>query len=719
MTGKQQKWLWGILLSLVFTILIMNLGFIKTLELKSQDFRFHLFADNFSVSDDVVIIAIDQNSLDRFEEMAVSWPLPREIYAVLTDYLTAEGASSIAFDIIFNSRDIERLNVSGAKSDGAFARSIESSGRVSLALIGQDFVTGSGSALETSAGLSGTDESEKISPLMFRSLSGPIELFQTNFTHYGITNFYSDRDGISRRLPLFYELNDRKYLSLALSAYAVGRSDEIVPQDRLNISVSSGHLNVDSALIPVSEKGEFLIGWYGPGGPGRTFEYFSIHDVVVSALNPDEPLIPKGSFAEKYVLVGATAPGLWDLKPTPFTGETPYPGVEIYATIVSNFLQEHFVSEADSWSFWTVFVFLFLLELYVVLRYRLQFGAILLGLLIAGWTAASAFAFTESLVMLPMAVPIGNFLAIFITGTAVSYLHEVRSREELRRMFNRYLSEDVISQLLEDESWVVLGGQEVEGTVLFVDIVGYTKLVERLSPEDTVGILNSYFAESAGAILDNNGLLVQFTGDGFMAIFGAPLSTPAHARHACLSALICREVGIEGKNDQNPTSRIGIHSGKMIVGNVGTERRTDYTAIGDVVNTASRLEGLNKAYNTRVIISEDSKNHAGDEFAFRDLDVVRVKGREQPMRIFELIDLAANVNKNEAEWDMNFQTAVKVYRERGYEKAKKLFSELTDSLSAEYDGRSVISEAYADRCEQLKENPSLVDEKGVFTFLTK
>ena len=697
----------------------MNLGFIKTLELKSQDFRFHLFADNFSASDDVVIIAIDQNSLDRFEEMAVSWPLPREIYAVLTDYLTAEGAISIVFDIIFNSRDIERLNVSGARSDSAFARSIESSGRVSLALIGQDFVTGTGSALETSAGLSGMDVSKKISSPEFRSLSGPIELFQTIFAHYGITNFHSDRDGISRRMPLLYTLNDKKYLSLALTAYAVGRSDEVVPQDRLDISFSAGHLNVNSARIPMSEKGEFLIGWYGPGGPGRTFEYFSIHDVVVSALNPDEPIIPKGSFAGKYVLVGATAPGLWDLKPTPFTGETPYPGVEIYATIVSNFLQEHFVSEADSWSFWTVVVFLFLLELFVVLRYRLQFGAILLGLLIAGWTAASLFAFKESLIMLPIAAPIGAFLAIFITGTSLSYIHEARSREHLRRMFNRYLSEDVISQLLEDESGVVLGGQEVEGTVLFVDIVGYTKLVERLSPKETVGILNSYFAESAGAILDNNGLLVQFTGDGFMAIFGAPLSTPAHARHACLSALICREVGIEGKNDQNPTSRIGIHSGKMIVGNVGTERRTDYTGIGDVVNTASRLEGLNKAYNTRVIISEDCKNHAGDEFAFRDLDVVRVKGREQPMRIFELIDLAANVNKDEAEWDMNFQTAVNVYRERDYEKAQKLFLKLTDSLSTDNDGRFVISAAYADRCEKLKENPDLVDEKGVFTFLTK
>ena len=286
-------------------------------------------------------------------------------------------------------------------------------------------------------------------------------------------------------------------------------------------------------------------------------------------------------------------------------------------------------------------------------------------------------------------------------------------------MFNRYLSEDVISQLLEDDSGLVLGGQEVEGTVLFVDIVGFTNLVERLSPKETVGILNSYFGESAEAILDNHGLLDKFTGDGLMAIFGVPLSTQEHARQACLSALICREVRIEGKKDQEPTSRIGIHSGKMIVGNIGTERRTDYTAIGDVVNTASRLEGLNKSYNTRVMISEDCKNLAGDEFAFRDLDGVRVKGREQPMQIFELIDLTEKVKKDEAEWDMNFQIAVKVYRERGYEKAQKLFLELTESLSAEYDGRVVISKAYAGRCEKLKENPDLVDEKGVFTFLTK
>ena len=259
----------------------------------------------------------------------------------------------------------------------------------------------------------------------------------------------------------------------------------------------------------------------------------------------------------------------------------------------------------------------------------------------------------------------------------------------------------------------------MEGTVLFVDIVGFTNLVERLSPKETVGILNSYFGESAEAILDNSGLLDKFTGDGLMAIFGVPLSTPEHARQACLSALICREVGIEGKKDKEPTSRIGIHSGKMIVGNIGTARRTDYTAIGDVVNTASRLEGLNKAYNTRVIISEDVKNLAGDEFAFRDLDVVRVKGKEQPMRIFELIDLSDNVSKDEAEWDMNFQTVLNVYRDRSYRKAQKQFIKLSESLAADYGERRAISAAYADRCDQLIENPGLVDEKGVFTFLTK
>ncbi|MCH8273148.1 MAG: adenylate/guanylate cyclase domain-containing protein, partial [Candidatus Marinimicrobia bacterium] len=171
--------------------------------------------------------------------------------------------------------------------------------------------------------------------------------------------------------------------------------------------------------------------------------------------------------------------------------------------------------------------------------------------------------------------------------------------------------------------------------------------------------------------------------------------------------------------DKEPTSRIGIHSGKMIVGNIGTTRRTDYTAIGDVVNTASRLEGLNKAYNTRVIISEDVKNLAGDEFAFRDLDVVRVKGKEQPMRIFELIDLTKNVNEAEAEWDRNFQEALAEYRKHDYEGAKKMFLELSGSLSADHFGRIAISTAYADRCDQVKENPGLVDEKGVFTFLTK
>jgi adenylate cyclase len=246
---------------------------------------------------------------------------------------------------------------------------------------------------------------------------------------------------------------------------------------------------------------------------------------------------------------------------------------------------------------------------------------------------------------------------------------------------SRYLHPDLVHQISQSPERVALGGQEVEATVLFSDIYDFTTTSENLAPQELVTHLNAYFSDLTRFILDHAGMLDKYTGDGIMAVFGAPLSRPDHARMACRAALAHRQFSQNMKKQDGAPhvipfhvgTRIGIHSGKIVAGNIGSQRRMDYTAIGDTVNLAARLESVNKIYRTNIIISEATFRQVGNEFVCRELDFLRVKGKTIPTRIYELLAYRTPGNAVSYPWVDSYQEALKLYRQGQWEKAYTQF----------------------------------------------
>jgi adenylate cyclase len=310
-------------------------------------------------------------------------------------------------------------------------------------------------------------------------------------------------------------------------------------------------------------------------------------------------------------------------------------------------------------------------------------------------------------------------ISTFAFSAFYSYSTEGKQRRELRRAFNRYLSPAVVSQIVESSGVLELGGNTVEGTVYFSDIKDFTNIAESMQPKELVSYLNEYFTLASDLILKRDAMLDKYIGDAIMAIFGAPISKPDHAKLACLTALEIQrslEAYYRKKSAQTPqfTTRIGLNSGKMIVGNIGSTRRLDYTAIGDTVNLASRLEGVNKFFGTRIIISEHVYSQAKDAIETRELDLIRVKGKNVPIRIFELVGEKGTLNENRTEFLSLFQEGLQYYRNKQFDHAARQFENLLN-----VDPNDGPSTTYVERSKLLAMQKLPDNWDGVFTLTTK
>jgi adenylate cyclase len=327
--------------------------------------------------------------------------------------------------------------------------------------------------------------------------------------------------------------------------------------------------------------------------------------------------------------------------------------------------------------------------------------------------------FYSEKIWLPIIGPSVALVSTFAFAAFFSYATEGRQRRELRRAFNRYLSPAVVSQIVESSGVLELGGNTVEGTVYFSDIKDFTNIAEAMQPKELVMYLNEYFSLASDLILKRDAMLDKYIGDAIMAIFGAPIPKPDHAKLACLTALeIQRSLGAyyRKKSAQTPqfVTRIGLNSGKMIVGNIGSAKRLDYTAIGDTVNLASRLEGVNKFFGTRIMVSEHVFQRAKDAIEARELDLIRVKGKNVPIRIYELIAESGTLNENDKEFYALFQEGLEQYRKQQFESAGRQFENL---LSVKPDDGPCTT--YAERCKLLSIQRLPEDWDGVFTLTTK
>ncbi|MBI4423734.1 MAG: adenylate/guanylate cyclase domain-containing protein [Elusimicrobia bacterium] len=700
----RRKWVWAVALTLGCAAAGAALSWsrlLEAVELVTYDLRVRHLSRPGKASPDVVLVAIDERSLEELKRNRVSWNWPRDLYAALVDFLRASGAKAVAFDMLFPEPDIDRLGSDGAENDAAFARAVKEAGNVIVGaqLTNRSFAASEAPSVPLPSAGGGAAES-------FRNALLPIEALQRSAFALGAVNFREDaEDGICRRATLRYGYRGSEIEHLALAAY--------------RRAAGAGARAPGS--IPVDRQGRFLIRWYGPGGPGGVFRYYSFVDLLGAAQDRAAgrpPRIPPAELQGKLVIVGATATGLFDYKATPWTKRGPYSGMEIHATVASNLLQGDFLTRAPR-AVTRAGAALMAAAVCLVMLYAatLWSRVLVTGALAASWGLAAAWCFARWNLWVDVAAPEASLLLAFAVSALGSFMLEGRERLRLRSMFSRYVSPVVISEVLERRDEVDLGGAELTGTVLFSDIQDFTTVSESLKPKELVALLNGYFSATAGAILDHGGMIDKYIGDAIMAVFGAPIQTADHASRACAASLELQKRLRAASAKQVPLSlhtRIGLHTGPMIAGNIGTAQRMNYTVIGDTVNLASRLEGANKLFGTSILASGSTADAAKGDFVFRELDLLAVKGKTEAVPVYELLGPRGAVAPARLDQKGRFEEALRSYRAREFEAA----AERMRSCLEKHPG-DVAAQEYIRRCERLLEAPPPSDWDGVYHAKTK
>jgi adenylate cyclase len=612
---------------------------------------------------DVCVVAIDDESYEYFKApKTAAWP--RGLHAELVRTLKAEGARAIAFDVLFEDPG------SDPDQDEAFRKALEDAKNV---------VIGSAISIVEAPRFSQAHEQEPYAP--FGKAAAAVA--EVNLPH--------DSDGVIR-----YAWPAREGRpGLALAAYELATGDR---------SRRTGDPR--------------LIDYYGPA---RTIKTISIYQ----ALDPKQ-FLPPGYFKDKIVFVGASqdsAVGLAakDAFMTPFAGrqgQTTF-GVEIHATLAANLLDQREITLLDHRLEIGLLLLLPLISTLTFMLLRPVAGGIaFLVLLFAPWVAAYA-AFSRSNLWLPVVIPSAIQLPVSYGLSLIwYYLTTVRDREKIKRAFGLYLSPEMVRRLAEDPDAVNLGGQEIVGTAVFTDIKGFTSIAEGMGAHETAAMLNAYFSEATTHVFDAGGTLIKYIGNAVFAIWGAPIRRDDHATQACVAALALARAQEAAGPDAGPVARlvtrIGVHTGPMLVGNLGSSQRFDYTAIGDAVNLASRIEGLNKAFGTRALASGEAIAATDGRFVTRPLGRIRVVGRKEPVEIHELIATRDEAGRADAALLDAFAAAVGEFQAGRFAEAAKRFRAILAGPGVA-DGPSAF---FLETSLRLAaEPPSAWD--GVVTFETK
>lgn len=690
--------------SMIIALVSFSLKFIpyfQQLELSAIDIRFKEFPLSEKADSSIVLVAIDNSSLQYAQEFDIQWPWPREFYALITDYLAEKGAKAVLYDIQFYESDYNRADLSASDSDNRFAESLNSYRNTIL-----------GVQLSPDSSLIPNDierftlkidgKLDNYTPQM-SGAQFPISLLREKVDYLGVINIQPDDDGVIRRCPLFYKLNHHYLPQMSFNAYLQSINQDNVQQT--NLRFDNHTLFINNKAVKLDHSNNYLINWYGNGGVEGVFKYLPIKSLIQSAsanMYGNQPVISDQFFKDKFVIIGATADGLMDLKTSPYSKVMP--GMEIWATILSNFNNNHHIRFIpDLFLFITLLLLSFLVSWIFVRLKSLYANLLIIALLLI--TIFSIMSLWQFRIYFNLVIPVIVLLLSYLFIVFVSYMIEGRSKKEIRQIFTRYLHPDIIETLIKNPDQIDMGGEEIEATVMFSDIYNFTTYSEGKHPKQLVQDLNEYFTTITNIILDHNGLLDKYTGDGLMAVFGAPLPRTDHAFLACKAAVLHKKFAQQiAMKSNSPASffhlntRLGINSGILVAGNIGSEKRMDYTAIGDPVNLSARLEGVNKVFKTQIIISESTWKFVQNDFVCRELDYLRVKGKTEPTRIYELIDEHNSLTSYD--WINDYLEALHLYREGKFDRAKYQFEKLF--LSVIKDNASATM---AERCDYLIKNP--------------
>lgn len=613
------------------------LGFVHNIELKTYDLRVAATARPSAPAGNIVLVAIDNESIRRMEPLVGRWPWPRLVHATVIDYLAAAGARVIGYDILFPERDIRKFMVAdtewtGQESDAALVDSTKNAGNVvHIAEVSSpELIEASRAlvenleapALNTRPAFAGCTEPRP-------RLTPPFPELAAASRAIGHSMFIYDADGPLRRVSPIVQVGDR-----------------IIPSFSMATTIASGATPAIATRVDDSSHCGVMIPWRGPAENSNgqpTFTSYSFYDLFYSQqqlIEGQKPGIDPALFKDRIVIVGGTAEGLKDFFTTPFP-QGDITGPEVHANVVDSFLAGRSIVAAPAW-----------VTLALVIAAVLTVG-VAGAFLNAWWTGAAAALFAGLLAWqsvalfargtwIPVTVPGLALVFAFVGDLAWKYVVEGREKRKVKKLFSRYVSKDVYDQLVANPQLAALGGARRHMTVLFSDIRGFTTMSEKGTPEDVVAQLNELFTRMVAVVFDHRGTVDKFVGDMIMALYSAPLDDEDHADHAVQTALVMIKTLFEMNEEWAARGKptldigIGINTGDMIAGNVGSDTIMSYTVIGDAVNLGARLESLNKDYGTRIIISQSTRDRLKRQYDIHPLGDVVVKGKSLPVAIFEV-----------------------------------------------------------------------------------
>ena len=525
----------------------------------------------------------------------------------------------------------------------------------------------------------------------------PIPRLTAAGAQLGSTLGEPDSDGVMRRLPAFHILDGHVIPSLGLAAYLAAK-----PGTQLCISPAG--LLVDGWPVPLDPHGNAALNFRGPSQTHKATNAAAIIQAELRLRQGQPSPIDLVDFKDKIVLVGVTAAGLNDLKTMPLGPN--YPGVELHATFLDNLLTHNRrASFLSIIPLWVVFALTFLLSALTagaIRHARHAYSAALAGVIFLPLPVLLGFGAYAMGAWLQVAAPLAGVTLAFVGAAGVNYAVEGRQKRFIRGAFRQYLSPVVIEQLVNNPNKLRLGGERRELSIYFSDVQGFTSISENLTPEELTALLNDYLTAMTDIILEEGGTVDKYEGDAIIAFWNAPLDLPDHAERAVRAAIRCQKKIDDLRPDFTQriggkpfSARIGLNSGPVVVGNMGSHQRFDYTFLGDAGNLASRLEGVNKQFGTRILISEAMRKKLGPDFATREISRIQVVGKEEPIRVYEPMlpeDYAAQSAIFNA-----FAKALALYYAGNFAEALAIFSAqaATDAPSA----------AYARRCADLIANP--------------
>ncbi|HBH86778.1 MAG TPA: adenylate/guanylate cyclase domain-containing protein [Syntrophaceae bacterium] len=711
-SGFLKKLLQGLVAGIVGAFLAISLylpGWLDVWEAKTWDWRVGALAKPVKTTDDIRLILLDQNSLDwAKEENGLAWPWPREVYTAIIHFCQRNGAKAVAFDVLFT-----EPSKYGVDDDRALASAIHESksfvGAVSLSRSAGTERQWPSFAPEPQFKVVGLDQwltSTGAGDVVFPRAAFPIKEISAAAGVLADVHLNPDRDNVYRRATLFHVFDGRVLPSLALGSYLAVHPD-------IPLKLNVGRFSIGDREIPIDRRGNAILNFRGTAGTHKSYSAAAVIQSELRMQSGEKPTITDpDAFKDAYVFFGFSAPGLFDLRPTPVSGV--YPGVEINATMLDNLLANDFFRPVPA-------AFVIAMTLMIAILAGLATSsvsgiaksAMVYVFFIAAPVVICLIAYREGF-WLPLVVQeTGVALTLFSAGL-IYYTTEGRQKMFIKNAFKQYLSPAVIEKLIQHPEHLKLGGERRMLSIFFSDLEGFTGISEGLDPEALTSLLNDYLSAMTDIIHEEGGTVDKYEGDAIIAFWNAPLEQPDHARRCVRAAMRCQARLAEMRPmfrerlGKDLKMRIGINSGPAIVGNMGSHTRFDYTMIGDAVNLASRLEGINKQFGTYTMISQSAMEQMDGAFPVRELSRVAVVGRKEPVVVYEPL-LPEDIERMQSRL-AGFSKGLTLFYQGDFPAAETVFSGLADEDPA--------ARAYMNKCRELIDHPP-EEWQGVWVITTK